>query len=104
AAAPRVGPYLGNTGLPCEYWPTPPKPVPTSYRAAGSPTILVFGTTGDNATPYANSQHIAGMLENARLATLKADRHTAVGANACATKTKTHYLPAPTAPPAAPTC
>jgi len=82
-AAPRTGVFNANTGMPCEYWPVPPKPLPTAYRAAGSPTIMVWGTTGDNATPYENAVHVTEMLENARLVTLDADRHAALGANEC---------------------
>ncbi len=104
AKAPRTGVYNANSGRPCEYWPTPPKPLPTTYRAAGSPPIMVWGTTGDNATPYANAVHAAAMLENARLVTLEANRHAALGANECVTKIQGDYIVAGTLPPEGTRC
>lgn len=91
-AAPRLGVYNANTGRVCEFWPVPPEPVPATYRAAGAPTIMVWGTTGDNATPYANAVKISEGLENARLVTLVANRHAALGANACVTNLQAAYL------------
>jgi pimeloyl-ACP methyl ester carboxylesterase len=91
-AAPRTGVFNANTGRPCEFWPVPAKPLPTTYRAAGSPPIMVWGTTGDNATPYENAVHVAGMLENAKLVTLDANRHAALGANECVGKIQGAYF------------
>jgi hypothetical protein len=48
-AAPRLGVYNANSSRICEFWPVAPQPVPPTYRAAGAPTIMVWGTTGDNA-------------------------------------------------------
>ncbi len=91
-AAPKLGVYNANSVRVCKFWPVPPKPLPTSYKAKGSPPILVWGTTGDNATPYANSVKISGMLENATLVTLEASRHAALGANECVSKIQAAYL------------
>lgn len=97
-AAPRSGVFNANSQRPCGFWPVPPDPLPVTYRAVGSPPILVFGTTGDNATPYANAQHVAGLLEDAHLVTLDADRHAAIGANACVTSIQAAYLVSLTIP------
>jgi hypothetical protein len=91
-AAPITGAFNANTGLPCATWPTPPKPLPSTYTATGSPTIEVWGTTGDNATPYANAVKVAGMLDDAVLVTLDADQHAALGANACVIDLQSRYL------------
>lgn len=99
AQAPRTGVYNANLGIPCEFWPVPAKPLPTSYRLAGSVPIMVWGTTGDNATPYANAVHVSQMLEHAELVTLDANRHAALGENACVTQIQGAYLVAGTMPP-----
>lgn len=91
-AAPRLGVYNANSSRICEFWPVAPQPVPPTYRAAGAPTIMVWGTTGDNATPYANAVKIAENLESARLVTLVANQHAALGANDCVARTQAAYL------------
>ena len=103
-AAPKLGVYNANSVRVCKFWSVPPKPLPTTFRAAGSPPILVWGTTGDNATPYANSVKISGMLENATLVTLEASRHAALGANECVTKIQATYLIDVKVPPADTKC
>lgn len=92
AKAPRTGVYNVNSGRPCEFWPVPPKPLPTEYHATGSPPIMVWGTTGDNATPYANAVKVSKMLDNARLVTLEANRHAALGANKCVEDLQSAYV------------
>ena len=99
ASAPRTGVYNANSGRPCEYWPVAPKPLPTSYHATGSPPIMVWGTTGDNATPYPNAVKISKMLDNARLVTLEANRHAALGANTCVADLQSAYLVSLAMPP-----
>ncbi|MGR6997264.1 alpha/beta hydrolase [Yinghuangia aomiensis] len=61
----------------CEFWPfrTPEKP--HTVKAAGSAPILVVGTTGDPATPYAASQKLAQGFEKATLLTFEGEGHTA---------------------------
>jgi pimeloyl-ACP methyl ester carboxylesterase len=90
--APRTGAFLANINRPCTSWPVPSRAVPTTVRAAGAPITEVWGTTGDNATPFPNASHVAEMLDQARLVTLEADRHTALGANECVVKWQTAYL------------
>lgn len=90
--APRAGLFNANAGRVCEYWPTPPKPIPTTIDASGAPSIQVWGTTGDNATPYTQAVHVAQLLPDARLVTLEANRHAAFGANACVGDLQSAYL------------
>src|SRR5205814_6136408 len=59
ADAPHFGAALAYGGLVCADWHYPPVDTPHALVAAGSPPILVVGTTGDPATPYAWAQAVA---------------------------------------------
>jgi pimeloyl-ACP methyl ester carboxylesterase len=79
-AAPTLGRYWQFGALRCESWPFEVKQSPVSYSAAGAPTILVVGTTGDPATPYAQAQALAGrILDDAFLLTYNGEGHTVYG-------------------------
>ena len=79
-AAPTLGRYWQFGGLRCESWPFEVKQPPVSYAATGAPTILVVGTTGDPATPYAQAQALAGkILDDAFLLTYNGEGHTVYG-------------------------
>lgn len=79
-AAPTLGRYWQFGALRCESWPFDAKQRPTSYAATGAPTILVVGTTGDPATPYAQAQALAGkILDDAFLLTYNGEGHTIYG-------------------------
>lgn len=90
--APRVGPFNANSGRVCEHWRVEPKPIDTELDVEGAPPIMVWGTTGDNATPYENAVHVSTLLPGARLVTLEAKRHAALGANACVERLQSAYL------------
>ena len=80
AAAPTLGRYWQFGALRCESWPFEVKQSPVSYKATGAPTILVVGTTGDPATPYAQAQSLAGeILDDAFLLTYNGEGHTIYG-------------------------
>ncbi len=73
---------LGNPV--CANWPVPPQASPAPVTAEGSPAILVLGTTGDPATPYAWAQSLARQLPKGVLLTLVGEGHTAYRAgDAC---------------------
>jgi pimeloyl-ACP methyl ester carboxylesterase len=79
-AAPTLGRYWQFGALRCETWPFEVKQPPVSYAATGAPTILVVGTTGDPATPYAQAQSLAGkILDDAFLLTYNGEGHTVYG-------------------------
>jgi pimeloyl-ACP methyl ester carboxylesterase len=79
-AAPTLGRYWQFGALRCESWPFEVKQSPVSYAATGAPTILVVGTTGDPATPYAQAQALAGkILDKAFLLTYNGEGHTVYG-------------------------
>lgn len=61
----------------CANWPVKPTGKPHRVSAPGSPPILVLGTTGDPATPYAWAQSLARQLPQGVLLTLRGEGHTA---------------------------
>ncbi|MFE2867535.1 alpha/beta hydrolase [Embleya sp. NPDC059259] len=69
------------TGQSCEDWPFKSPTKPHAIRAQGSAPILVVGTTGDPATPYASAEKLAGQLADATLLTFEGEGHTAYGGN-----------------------
>ena len=76
AEAPRFGAMNVYTWLPCAFWAAPPQPLPR-IDAQGSPPILVLGTTGDPATPYAWAVSMSRQLASAVLLTYRGEGHTA---------------------------
>lgn len=81
-----------NNILYCTYWNAAPGLQPKTVRALGAPQIMVVGTTGDPATPYAWSQRLVGELNSSFLVTLQAERHVAAGANSCIDDRYMQYL------------
>ncbi|MYW02671.1 alpha/beta fold hydrolase [Streptomyces sp. SID3343] len=69
------------TGEDCENWPFRSAAKPHAISAPGSAPILVVGTTGDPATPYASAQKLASQLSDATLLTFEGEGHTAYGGN-----------------------
>ena len=105
ADAPRFGPLIALSGTICAEWPVPPVGGPKRVTAPGSPPVLVIGTTGDPATPYAWSVALADQLSRGVLVTYRGDGHTVyrAGASACVRDVVNHYL-VTTVPPPATTC
>ncbi|WP_406285139.1 alpha/beta hydrolase [Embleya sp. NBC_00896] len=68
-------------GESCEAWPFKSPAKPHAIRAQGSAPILVVGTTGDPATPYASAEKLAAQLADATLLTFEGEGHTAYGGN-----------------------
>lgn len=96
AAAPLTGAVQANINRPCAYLPVDPDPVRRDYKAQGSPPIMVWGSTGDPATPYENSRAVVAQLSNASLFTFVADQHAAMGGGpqrkACVVDVQSDYL------------
>jgi pimeloyl-ACP methyl ester carboxylesterase len=63
----------------CETWPVQSTRTPAPVHASGAAPILVVGTTGDPATPYAWAQALADQLDSGRLLTWQGEGHTAYG-------------------------
>lgn len=82
AVAPVFGPYISMGGLTCKYFTTP-APEKVTKTTTSAP-IVIIGTTGDPATPYAWAKGLARLLPNSRLVTFVGDGHTGQGrGNGC---------------------
>jgi len=104
AVSPRFGEAIANELSPCASWPAAPRATPGIITGTGSPPVLVVGTTGDPATPYADAVRVAGQLENGVLLTHRGDRHIAYGRSGCATQIVDTYLLSLEVPPEGSTC
>ncbi|HLY13323.1 MAG TPA: alpha/beta hydrolase [Candidatus Limnocylindrales bacterium] len=80
---PRFGEPSVYFSLDCAYWPFHPSHDPVAPSAKGAPPIVVVGTTGDPATPYAWAQKLAGELSSGVLLTRTGEGHTAYGKSDC---------------------
>ena len=104
AAAPIYG--LQNLYSEVEFavWPVPATGKVGPIRAAGSPPIVVVGSTGDPITPYAWAQALASQLANGVLLTRIGDGHTGYAASSCIRNRVDSYLVGLTVPPAGLRC
>ena len=105
--APLFGKYQGFGEIGCAEWPVLAKPFTKPVTAAGSPPILVIGTTGDPATPYQWSVNLANSLENGVLVTYNGEGHTAYNrspANECVLNTVDDFMIRGTVPSGDPQC
>ena len=91
--SPTFGADLGYSDLFCRTWGHESTRVREPIRASGAAPILVVGTTGDPATPYAWSQALASELDDGHLLTWNGNGHTAYGrAGDCVTNAVDSYL------------
>ncbi len=104
AVAPDFGASEAWGSLTCAYWPVPAQGKPGPIHAAGSPTILVVGSTGDPATPYPWAQAIASQLDNARLLTRSGTGHTGYFSSACIRRYVDQYFATLALPPKGTIC
>ncbi|HVC69515.1 MAG TPA: alpha/beta hydrolase [Acidimicrobiales bacterium] len=104
AAAPVFGPVLAWGLLQCAVWPVPPTRTPGPIKAAGSPPILVTGTTGDPATPYPWAVALARELAHGELVTWVGENHVAYFYSPCVRAIDQAYLVAGTLPAAGTRC
>ncbi len=90
--APRVGRLLALNDLPCAYWPVPPVRTPGPLAAPGAPPIVLVGSTGDPATPYAWAQAVARQIASSVLVTRVGQGHTAYPVSSCVSSAVDTYL------------
>ncbi|MFI6445450.1 alpha/beta hydrolase [Kitasatospora sp. NPDC050543] len=89
----------------CVTWPFRTSERAHTVRAEGSAPILVVGSTGDPATPYAASEALARGFANATLLTREGEGHGAFGKdNDCIASALTAYLVDGTLPAAGTRC
>lgn len=105
AAAPVLGKYSGYGDLGCSEWPFPGFDDRGPMPAEGADPILVIGTTGDPATPYAWSERLAAQLDSGVLVTYNGEGHTAYnGGSQCVNRTVDEFFVSGTVPQADPRC
>jgi pimeloyl-ACP methyl ester carboxylesterase len=90
-AYPVFGAGMATSMLVCSSWPAKPDPYPTG-AATGAPPIVVVGTTGDPATPYAQAGVLAKQLGVGRLLTWEGEGHTAYPKTTCVADAVNAYL------------
>ncbi|HWB66016.1 MAG TPA: alpha/beta hydrolase [Mycobacteriales bacterium] len=91
--APLFGAAIEWGALPCAFWRVPAVAAPRPVHAAGTPPILVIGTTRDPATPYVWAKALARELANGVLLTYDGDGHTAyLRGNTCVDGAVDSYL------------
>jgi hypothetical protein len=100
ASAPHFAQLIAYNDLACAFWPVPPERIPATVSGAGAPPIVVVGTTGDPATPYAWAQALAKELTSAVLVTHEGEGHTAYLTDSCVQRAVNEYLLGLTAPKA----
>ncbi|MGW7056414.1 alpha/beta hydrolase [Streptomyces sp. NPDC054887] len=95
AASPVFGEFLGWGLLGCSAWPVEGQRDTPDVSAPGSAPILVIGTTGDPATPYAGAKRMARELGGGVgiELTYKGEGHGAYnGGDACVQRAVDAYL------------
>ena len=93
AASPTFGEELTYSDLYCQAWGHEATRAREPIRASGAAPMLVVGTVGDPATPYAWSQALAAQLDDGHLLTWEGSGHTAYGrAGRCITDAVDAYL------------
>lgn len=102
-AAPRLGALASSEENTCAKLGFTPKP-PVTITGKGAGPILVVGTTGDPATPFAGTKVMAESLEEGLLLTVVANQHTGYSANECAQETIDAALIKEKMPEAGTTC
>ncbi|MHB8464377.1 MAG: alpha/beta hydrolase [Acidimicrobiales bacterium] len=106
ARAPDFGPLFAWGALACAVWPNhdaAARPV-GPIRAAGSPPILVVGTTEDPATPYAWARSLAAQLAGGVLLTRVGQDHVAIFTSSCVRSYDEVYLVTGSPPPQGTVC
>ena len=104
-SSPTFGASLSNQDARCQAWGHNGTRKPAPIHAKGAAPILVVGTTGDPATPYAWSKALAEQLDSGQLLTWEGDGHTAYGrSGACVRRAIDGYLIGGTMPKPGATC
>jgi pimeloyl-ACP methyl ester carboxylesterase len=88
---PLFGAPLAVGMMSCTFWPAKHDPYPAA-AAVGAPPIVVVGTTGDPATPYENTAHLAKMLGVGHVLTWEGEGHTAYPSTSCIVNAVDSYL------------
>jgi pimeloyl-ACP methyl ester carboxylesterase len=79
STAPDFAGLAAYSGLSCAFWPVPSQRVPGPVRAEGAPSILIFASTGDAATPYRWGVSLSHQLASGVLVTRNGNGHGSLG-------------------------
>ena len=96
--APKDYPFLGAFATDVPIGCDPRLPQPTESEVLGdvhvsaTAPVLVVGTTGDPATPYAGAKDLVRRIEGSRLLTFVSTEHTAYTKNNCIDNAVDRYL------------
>ncbi|MFE6052679.1 alpha/beta hydrolase [Kitasatospora sp. NPDC056446] len=88
----------------CRIWPFAATEKPHVIKSTATAPIVVVGTTGDPATPYAWAEKLAAELGNAVLLTREGEGHTGYGASSCIRSSVDAFLLEGTVPAAGIRC
>jgi pimeloyl-ACP methyl ester carboxylesterase len=102
--APVFGPAVAYGGVPCAFWPVKATGSAHPLHAAGAPPIVIVGTTGDPATPFAWAESLNRQIAGSVLITHQGEGHTGYRDSACVRQKVNAYLIDLTPPPAGTTC
>ncbi len=89
--APHLVPEGSAGGYFCTFFPPAVDPR-VDITGAGAGPVLVIGTTGDPATPFASTVAMAEQLEDGRLISVEANQHLGYGVNSCVVEAVNDYL------------
>jgi pimeloyl-ACP methyl ester carboxylesterase len=99
AQAPVIAPYWSTDVNTCDVWPYKATGVREKINADGAGPIVVLGTTGDPATPYAWAVSLAKQLSSGVLLTRVGQGHTGFNkGNSCIDNAVNSYFLAGTVP------
>ena len=102
--APDFGSFAAWSGLTCLYWRDRARTHPAAGAASGAPPLLIIGSTGDPATPYAWAKELAKQLPRSTVLTRTGAGHTAYQFSSCIRKWADRYLETLRMPPAGTIC
>jgi pimeloyl-ACP methyl ester carboxylesterase len=100
AAAPQMGPGVGNELLPCAFWPVRAEPttgVSNPWPSDLAP-ILLIASTEDAATPLDDAERVQRWVPNSILLVREGPGHTSFRASPCVRDAVQAYLVDLTAP------
>lgn len=92
SVAPHFAEMIAYNDLICAFWSVPAQGRPHAVSAPDAPPIVIVGSTGDPATPYAWSKALASQLESSVLITREGEGHTGYADSACVEKAVDAYL------------
>jgi pimeloyl-ACP methyl ester carboxylesterase len=92
AKAPHFAQMVAYNDLICAFWPVPAQGEPHAVSAPTAPPIVIVGSTGDPATPFAWSEALSDQLESSVLITRNGEGHTSYAESDCVQKAVDAYL------------